>query len=90
MQAAGTVVKVVEKGEHSDVRVEGFRIAKVASLPVRYDCFNEDLDAALGCFVGLVVLDPSSPRSFLANAFDTSHVIGDVRVVASRTGHRQN
>ena len=42
---------------------------------------NEGLDAGLGCFVSLVVLDAGGPGGFRTSAFDTRCIIGNVRVI---------
>ena len=43
--------------------------------------FNEGLDAGLGRFVSLVVLDVIGPGGFCTSGFDARWVVGNVRVI---------
>jgi hypothetical protein len=66
--------------------VERLRIAQVENPGVFDYSLDEDLDARLGHFISLVVLDAGSPGGFRASAFDARCVIRNVRVVDRWTG----
>ena len=66
--------------------MERLRIAQVENPGVFDYSLDEDLDARLGHFISLVVLDAGSPGGFRASAFDARCVIRNVRVVDRWTG----
>ena len=74
------------EGKGCNVGVKCLRIVEITSPRVHDNSLDEDPDAALSSLMSLVVLDPGGPGSFGMDTFNATHVIGDVWVLAHRTG----